>query len=143
MHLHKVVSEDGHEARLYCFSEERAAKERGIVERFARRFETALTALSDGLSRPRTRKCVDQVWERIGRLKAKNQRVAQHYDIELDTDPSAERATAVHFTRRPVEGSMVTIRGCIACAAIKPIGTRKPCGEPMSPSPTSRPCSVR
>ena len=54
VHLHKVVSEDGHEARLFCFSEERAAKERGIVERFARRFETALTALSDGLSRPRT-----------------------------------------------------------------------------------------
>ena len=38
VHLHKVVSEDGHEARLYCFSEERAAKERGIVERFARQF---------------------------------------------------------------------------------------------------------
>ena len=111
VHLHKVVSEDGHEARLYCFSEERAAKERGIVERFARRFETALTALSDGLSRPRTRKRVDQVWERIGRLKAKNQRVAQHYDIELDTDPSAERATAVRFTRRPVEGSMMTHPG--------------------------------
>ena len=36
VHLHKVVSEDGQEARLYCFSEERAAKERGIVERFAR-----------------------------------------------------------------------------------------------------------
>ena len=111
VHLHKVVSEDGQEARLYCFSEERAAKERGIVERFARRFETALTALSDGLSRPRTRKRVDQVWERIGRLKAKNQRVAQHYDIELDTDPSAERATAVRFTRRPVEGSMMTHPG--------------------------------
>ena len=111
VHLHKVVSEDGHEARLYCFSEERAAKERGIVERFARRFETALTALSDGLSRPRTRKRVDQVWERIGRLKAKNQRVAQHYDIELDTDPSAERATAVRFSRRPVEGSMMTHPG--------------------------------
>ena len=26
VHLHKVVSEHGHEARLYCFSEERAAK---------------------------------------------------------------------------------------------------------------------
>ena len=33
------------------------------------------------------------------------------YDIELDTDPSAERATAVRFTRRPVEGSMMTHPG--------------------------------
>ena len=70
-----------------------------------------LTKLSEGLSRPRTQKRVEKVWERIGRLKATNQRVAQHYDIELDTDPSAERATAVRFTRRPVEGSMMTHPG--------------------------------
>ena len=111
VHVHKVLTEDGHEARLYCFSEERAAKERGIVERFARRFETALTALSDGLSRPRTRKRAEQVWERIGRIKAKNRGVAQHYDIKLDTDPSGARAIAVRFTRRPVEGSMMTHPG--------------------------------
>ena len=97
--------------RLYCFSEERANKERGIVERFAQRFETALTKLSDGLARPRTRKRVDHVWERIGRLKASNRRVAQHYDVELDTDQTGERATAVRFTRRPVEGSMMTHPG--------------------------------
>ena len=108
VHVHKVLTEDGHEARLYCFSEERAAKERGIVERFARRFETAL---SDGLSRPRTRKRAEQVWERIGRIKAKNRGVAQHYDIKLDTDPSGARAIAVRFTRRPVEGSMMTHPG--------------------------------
>ena len=35
----------------------------------------------------------------------------QHYDIELDTDPSAERATAVRFSRRPVDGSMMTHPG--------------------------------
>ena len=39
VHLHKVLSEDAQEVRLYCFSEERAAKERGIVERFAKRFD--------------------------------------------------------------------------------------------------------
>ena len=49
--LHKVLSDDAQEVRLYCFSEERAAKERGIVERFAKRFESALTKLSEGLSK--------------------------------------------------------------------------------------------
>ena len=49
VHLHKVVSDDGQEVRLYCFSEQRAAKERAIVERFASRFEAALTQLCDGL----------------------------------------------------------------------------------------------
>ena len=137
VHLHKVVSED--ETRLYCFSEERANKDRGIVERF----ETALTKLSDGLSRPRTRKRVDQVRERIGRLKASNRRVAQYYDVELDTDQTGERATAVRFTRRPVEGAMMTHPGGTACAPTKPIGTKKPCGEPTSPSPTSKRSSAR
>ena len=39
IHMHKVVSTDPDEVRLYCYSEERANKERAIVERFATRFE--------------------------------------------------------------------------------------------------------
>ena len=111
VHLHKVVSDDGQELRLHCFSEERAAKERAIVERFATRFEQALTKLSEGLSRPRTEKRAGNIRERIGRLKAKSRGIAQHYHIELDTDPTGERATAVRFTRQPVEGSMMTHPG--------------------------------
>ena len=38
VHMHKVVSTDPDEVRLQCYSEERANKERGIVERFAARF---------------------------------------------------------------------------------------------------------
>ena len=111
VHLHKVLSDDAQEVRLYCFSEERAAKERGIAERFARRFEDALTKLSEGLSRPRTQTRVEKVWQRIGRLKAQSRGVAQHYDVELDTDRTGERATAVRFTRCPISGTMVTHPG--------------------------------
>ena len=111
VHLHKVLSDDGQEVRLYCFSEARAAKERAIVERFAQRFEAALTRLSDGLSKPRTHKRTGQVWQRIGRLKETSRGVAQHYDIELDTNETGERATAVRFTRRPLPGSMLTHPG--------------------------------
>ena len=86
--------------RLYCFSEQRAAKERGIAERFARRFESALTELSEGLSKPRTRKRLDQVWQRIGRLKENSRGITQYYDIELDTDEAGIRATAVRSPAR-------------------------------------------
>ena len=55
VHLHKVLSEDGQEARLYCYSEAREQKEKAIAERFAKRFENALTTLSEGLSRPRNK----------------------------------------------------------------------------------------
>jgi len=111
VHLHKVVSEHDQEVRLYCYSEERAKKERGIVERFAQRFEKALANLSQGLSRPRTHKRLDKVWERIGRLKEQSRGIAQHYHIDVTTDERAERATAVTWTRRPVEGSMATHPG--------------------------------
>ena len=111
VHLHKVLCDDAQEVRLYCFSEERAAKERGIAERFAKRFEDALTQLSEGLSKPRTRKRLDKVWQRIGRLKEKSRGIAQHYDIELDTDESGQRATAVRFTCRALPGSMMTHPG--------------------------------
>ena len=52
VHLHKVVSTDPGEVRLYCYSEERAHKERAIVERAAARFEAALTTLNEGLAAP-------------------------------------------------------------------------------------------
>ncbi len=69
--IHKTISDDGREARLHCYSAERAEKERAIVERFATRFETARAQLHQGLSRPRIRKRIDAIWERIGRLKEK------------------------------------------------------------------------
>ena len=106
--LHKVVSDDGREARLYCVSEERAAKERAIVERSAERFEQALTELSEGLAKPRARKRIERVWERIGRLKARSRGLARYYDITVDTDPTGRHAVAVRFSRRPSSGPMVT-----------------------------------
>ena len=111
VHLHKVVSTDPDEVRLYCYSEERAEKERGIVERFAARFETALTNLNDGLARPRAHKRIDQVWQRIGRLKAKHARVAPHYQVAVTADETGNKAVAVTWTRRPQDGSMATHPG--------------------------------
>ena len=111
VHLHKVVSADPDEVRLYCYSEERAEKERGIVERFAVRFETALTQLNDGLSRPRAHKRLDQVWQRIGRLRAKHSRVAAHYKVGVTADETGQRAVAVTWTRHPQDGSMATHPG--------------------------------
>ena len=111
VHLQKVVSTDPDEVRLYCYSEERAEKERGIVERFAARFEAALTQLHEGLARPRAHKRLDQVWQRIGRLKTKHSRVASHYQIEVTADETGEKAVAVTWTRRPRNGSMATHPG--------------------------------
>ena len=111
LQLHKEVSEDGGEVRLYCCSQQRAQKERGIVERFSRRFEQGLTRLSEGLSRPRTHKGIEKVRERIGRLKEQSRGAAQHYSIEVLTDDSGRKATALTWKHRPRQGSMVTHPG--------------------------------
>ena len=107
VHVHKV--DEGEETRLYCYSEARAKKEQGIADRFAARFEGEMKKLSDGLSRPRTRKGLDHVWERIGRIKERSHGVGAHYAIEVTSD--GDQASAVTWERRPLEGTLITHPG--------------------------------
>ncbi len=109
--LQKQLSEDGKEVRLYCLSEQRARKEAGISKRFSERFEAALKQMAEGLSRPRTTKRIDKLWERIGRLKEKSHGIAQHYQIEVIADESGETAKQIRWQRKPVEGSQLTDPG--------------------------------
>ena len=111
VHLQRASARADGEVRLHCYSPERAEKENAILERFPKRFEEALAALSEGLARPRTVKRLDKVHERVGRLEARHGRVAQHYDVDVVADESGERAAAVNWTRRPADGSMATHPG--------------------------------
>ena len=109
--VQRVEDADAGEVRLYCYSEARAHKEQGISARFAQRFEAALQAMHEGLSRPRTTKRIDKLWERIGRLKEKSHGAGQHYHIEILTDAGGETAQAIRWERRPVAGTMQTHPG--------------------------------
>lgn len=109
--VQRVEDTEAQEVRLYCHSALRARKEEGIAARFAQRFEAALQALADGLSRPRTTKKIDKLWERIGRLKEKSHGAGQHYQIEIVADVSGEKAQAIRWERRAIAGSMQTHPG--------------------------------
>jgi transposase len=109
--VQRVEDTEGQEVRLYCYSELRARKEEGIAARKASRFETELQALADGLGRPRTTKKIDKLWERIGRLKEKSHGAGQHYHIEIVPDASGEKAQAIRWERRPIDGTMDTHPG--------------------------------
>ena len=111
VHVHKAVDAEGGEARLYCYSEARAKKEQGIANRFAARLEGEMSKLNDGLKRPRTRKRLDHVWQRIGRIREKSRGAAAHYDIDVIADDSGEKARAVTWERRPLAGTMITHPG--------------------------------
>ena len=111
VHLHKVVDEDRGEVRLYCYSEERAKKEEGIARRFAERFESELRKLHEGLSRPRTRKGLDSVWQRIGRIRERCRGAGQHYTVDVVADPHSGKAVAVTWKHKPLAGTMLTHPG--------------------------------
>ncbi len=106
VHIQKVDDDDGTETRLYCYSEARAEKERGIVERFSARLEGELQKLNEGLSRPRTRKGLEQVWQRIGRIRERSRGAGAHYAIDVIPDDSATRARAVTWERKPLACTM-------------------------------------
>ena len=110
VHLHKGVEPDG-EVRLYCYSEARAKKEEGMVQRFAERFEGALQKLHQGLLRPRTRKGLAHVWQRIGRIQEQCRGVSQHYQVDVVPDPHSGKAVAVTWERKPLAGTLLTHPG--------------------------------
>ena len=99
------------EAHLRCFSEARAEKERSILRRFQERFESGLKKLHEGLAKPRTRKSLDHVQRRVGRLAKENTRVARHYNVTITPDQKASKAASVTWTFEPVAGTMMTHPG--------------------------------
>ena len=109
--LHRVADEARGEVRLYCHSERRQAKEVAMVEKKRAALEQALDNLDAGLRRPRTTKAIDKIHERIGRLRESYRLVARHYQIDIDTDKSGKRATAVRYRTVPLPNSMITHPG--------------------------------
>ena len=95
------------ETLLRCHSEARERKERGILDRFRERFESALNDLNAGLSRPRAQKGLEQVNRRIGRIQRNNRRVSRYYDVTVTPDGEGKRAVSVSWTLNTPEGSML------------------------------------
>lgn len=117
LQIYRELNEEGTEALLYCYSSSRAAKEQGIVNRFTEKFEAGLRKLSDSLSKPKTDKRKDTIWKRIGRLMEKSHGISQHYTITTTDNADTKDAkspllaTALHFEKKPVPGSMATHPG--------------------------------
>ena len=108
--IHKREGEDG-ETRLYCESERRKQKEQAIVERAGQRLERELGTLHTGLSKPRSTKRLEKVWQRIGRLREKYPKASPHYRIELEADEQGQKAVAVQWERQPAGHSIATHPG--------------------------------
>jgi transposase len=111
LRVQRVVDEAAQEVRLYCHSPQREAKERGIAERFCRRFEEGLAKLAQGLTRPRGEKRPGPIQERIGKLKQRCFGAGQQYTVTIETNPEQTRVTGLTWTQTPKPGSMLTTPG--------------------------------
>ena len=95
----RVDDTDNNEVLLYCHSEKREKKDTAITSRFHQNLEEALTKLHLGLSKKGCTKRYDKVLESIGRMKQKNSRVAQDYEIDVTPDGDKKNATSLTFKR--------------------------------------------
>ena len=109
--VQRVVNEDTGEVELYCHSQARELKEQAMQDKFSERFESALQSLSEGLTKKGTTKRYDKILERIGRLKEKYRRVAQHYVITVEHDDTRDKATAIHWVREEKAHTQATHPG--------------------------------
>lgn len=95
----RIVVEETGEVELYCHSELREKKEQSMQDSFAEKYEMALDSLHHGLSKKGTTKKYTKVLERLGRLKEKYARAAQHYEVTVTADEAHDKAISLHWER--------------------------------------------
>ena len=109
--VQRIHNEETGEVELYCHSQMREKKERAIQDQFSARFETALQGIADGLHKKGCTKQYDKVLERIGRLKQKYARAAQHYTITVTRDSESVFTKAIQWKRQEKQNTQATHPG--------------------------------
>ena len=106
-----VQSKKPDELTVACWSQQRAQKDRQIDAQAKARFEAELSKLHEGLSKKGCTKKRDKVNQRIGRLKQRYSRVAQHYRIDCTLDEKKINVVKIQWHFEPQTGSKATHPG--------------------------------
>jgi len=91
------------ETEVYCHSTAKEIKERGIKNRFEKRFEDSLTEVGKALHKKHGTKKYEKVLEKIGRLKEKYRRVARRYEISVDKDDQSGNAIHINWRMKQID----------------------------------------
>ena len=109
--VQKVTVEETGEVELYCHSQLREKKEQAIQDNFSQKYEAALNKLHSGLSQKGAIKKHEKIIERLGRLKEKYARAAQHYDVSVIVDNEGDKALSISWERMEKANSQATHPG--------------------------------
>lgn len=92
VHAACVKDELTKETLVYCQSETKLASEEKWMEQVQANFEKALQKTAEGLRKKRSKKGYRLILERIGRLKQRYSRIAQFYQIDIQSDDKGKQA---------------------------------------------------
>ena len=98
-----VNNTDSQETELSCHSEAMESKSTDLMDKFKKRFNDALTIMKNELSKKGGTKKYSKICERIGRLKEKHSKVAQHYVVEAIANETKEFASDITWEHQPKE----------------------------------------
>jgi len=93
-----IKNQDTLENELYCYSELKEKKEKGIRDQASLRYEMELKKLLLGLSKKRTIKKYTKILECLGRLKERYKQVSYAYEITVIPDEKQKNAIDIKWT---------------------------------------------
>ena len=91
------------EMEVFCHSTAKEIKERGIKNRFERRFEDKLAGVRSALHKKYGTKKYEKVLEKIGRLKERYHRVARRYEISVEKDDKSANAININWRMKQID----------------------------------------
>lgn len=108
---HKKVNAETGETELHCHSTRRQQKEQAMQDRSSSRFEEELKKLHNGLTKKYCTKKYEKVLEKLGRLREKFSRSAQHYQISVEKNEETGNASRVVWKREDKKNTQATHPG--------------------------------
>lgn len=100
-----VKNDKTDEIELYCHSQGKEKKEKGIKSLFSQRFEEELKKAKSSLFKKNGTKRYDKVIERIGRLKERFKRISHRYEITIKRDPKTNKVIDLDYHQKEMENT--------------------------------------
>ena len=111
LRVQRELDDDTGEVLVYCESPRRREKEQAMQQRSGERFEQGLRQIKEGLHKKGGTKRYDKVVERLGRLKERHARAAQHYRVHIERDGATDKACSIDWEYAPAGASRATHPG--------------------------------
>ena len=97
VYAHMTTLDD--EVFMYCQSDGKRMKEKGIQSRSQQFFEQKLEEIKQALHKKGGTKKYNKVWERIGRAKEKYQKIARYYTITVEEEHGTATNMSWEYTK--------------------------------------------